>query len=224
VLTGNPAADGSLAASPPAKLGMVQTDEEHRNQTNLAAGNPCNLVLLGDSITDQIGTVGQSVWNADYAPLGTLNLAITGLSSAEVRWQVEQGQVAQAKPRVVQLMIGTNDLGLYQRDPVQVATTVADTIGILQSQLPTVKVLIVGVLPRFDGKVPPQRIAQLNALYAQIADGIRIWFVNPGQAFVGLGGRPGAALYQPDRLHLTVDGDAVLWQQTSPLLRQMLAV
>src|SRR5207302_7005145 len=66
-----------------------------QNMLELIAGDRPSVLFLGDSITDLIASgAGQPVWDAMYAPLGSLDFGIGGFRTSQVLWQVETGQVA----------------------------------------------------------------------------------------------------------------------------------
>src|SRR5262249_5199540 len=114
-----PAIPDALATTPLPITGRNNkywTVREGQNETRLRDGH-ASLLFLGDSTTDGFQTVGQSVWDTFWAPLDAEDFAIAGLTTSEVLWQVETGQVARASPDVVVLMIGTNNLGLGQSPP-----------------------------------------------------------------------------------------------------------
>ena len=70
-------------------------------------------MFLGDSITEWLYMgPGKPCWDMFFAPLGAIDFAAGGATTSQVLWQVEQGQVEAATPRVVVLMIGTNNLTL----------------------------------------------------------------------------------------------------------------
>jgi beta-glucosidase len=203
--------------------GATWAQGELRNEQLLAQGHG-PIVLAGDSITDGLTRgAGAPIWNESYAPLGAVNLAIPGLSTSEVLWQVQQGQFAAVSPRVLQLLIGTNNGGLYGHEADAVVAATADIVQGLLAPMPALRILLMGLLPRgLPGDSLRDWVTQVNARLLPLADREKVWFVDPARSFVGADGQLNAALYQPDRLHLTLAGYAALRAATLPLLLQLL--
>jgi beta-glucosidase len=193
---------------------------EARNEARAAQG-PAPILFLGDSITDWFATgPGQPVWDTFLAPLGAENFAVAGVTTWQVLWQVESGQVATLAPDVVVLMIGTNNLALGQSPPA-VAEGIAEIVDEITARSPRTKVLLLGILPRGRTAVEPLRaaIAQVNAAIASLDDGQRVRYLDVGSQFL----QPDGTLpptVMADGLHPTLWGYEILiasiWQ---PLLR-----
>src|SRR5207248_8717875 len=159
---------------------------DQENQLELLLGGRPNVLFLGDSITDGLASgAGQPVWDSSFAPLGSADFAIAGLTTSEVLWQVETGQVAVASPDVVVLMIGTNNLGLGQ-SPAATADGVTEILSGIQAQLPDVRVLVLGLLPRGQSPADPFRaqVAEVNRRLTILDDGNRVRFLDVGGAFL----------------------------------------
>jgi beta-glucosidase len=203
--------------------GAAWAQGELRNEQAIVQGH-APVVLAGDSITDGLTRgVGQRIWYESYAPLRAINLAIPGLSTSEVLWQVQQGQFAAVSPKVVQLLIGTNNGGLYGHGADAVVAAIADIVQRLLAQSPTLRILVVGLLPRGLSTDPLRDwVAQVNTGLWPLADHQKVWFVDPTKAFVSAAGQLNAALYQADNLHLTLPGYTVLRVATLPTVLQLL--
>ena len=96
----------------------------------------------------------QPLWDAFYKPLAALNFAVGGVRTSHVLWQLETGQVAQAAPKVVVLLIGSNNLGIAGQEPEEVAAGIEKIVDELGEQLPETRILLLGILPR-SGHVRP---------------------------------------------------------------------
>jgi hypothetical protein len=87
--------------------------DRHRkflNETK-TLGSSIQLIFYGDSITNGWEWYGQSTWNAHYGSMHAVNYGIAGDRTQHLIWRIENGEVAGLKPKVVVLMIGTNNLG-----------------------------------------------------------------------------------------------------------------
>src|SRR6516225_6631717 len=72
-----------------------------------------DLLFLGDSITDgwRWGKGGSKIWPQLYAPRHAANFGIGYDRIQNVLWRVENGELENIHPKVVVLLIGTNNSG-----------------------------------------------------------------------------------------------------------------
>ncbi len=195
-----------------------------RNVQALLDGGHANVLFLGDSITDGLTRgPGTPVWDSYFAPLDAINLGIPGLTTSQVLWQVETGQVAYASPDVVVLMIGTNNLSIGQ-SPEAVAAGITKIVSELRTQMPRSRVLLLGILPRGPnpGTLIRARLAQVNRLISALDDGDHVRFLDIGGGFLLPDGTL-PALLMPDYLHPSLSGYQVETAEIWATLMQMLA-
>ena len=79
-----------------------------------AEAEPAQLLLLGDSITENLITRQTSVLRDGYGDLSPAVFAISGDSTHHLRWRLQNGGLPPAaswQAPLVSLLIGTNDLG-----------------------------------------------------------------------------------------------------------------
>lgn len=193
------------------------------NCLDLLVGKPSKVVFLGDSITELLQDgAGQPLWSRFFEPLGALDFGIGGITTSQVLWQIERGEVAYAAPRVVVLMIGTNNLS-YGQSPEAVATGIATIVRALQAQLPRTRILLVGILPRGAGASNPARdqIARTNALIAPLADGNRVTYIDIGHAFLSPDGSL-STFIMVDGVHPSLWGYQIYTAGVLPVLGKLL--
>jgi len=184
-----------------------------------------DLVFYGDSITMGWGDAkaGKDVWDKRYAPLKAVNYGIGGDSTRQLLWRIQHGEVDGISPKVVVLMIGTNNLYGDQNAGTdeEIAQGVAEVVKVLREKLPKSKVLVMAILPRqndyFCG-----RIAKINAITAKLDDGKTVRYLDMGGKFLESPGKVKADLYNPDQLHLGPKGYEVWAETMQPLLEEML--
>jgi beta-glucosidase len=190
-----------------------------------AAKKDINVVFLGDSITQGWGGEGKDVWAEKIKPLGAVNYGIGGDSTRQILWRLDNGTVDGIAPKVVVLMIGTNNL--YGDFNAGSESEIADGIGAvvkkLQEKLPTSKILLMGILPRqnafFSG-----RIAKINAQISKLADDKNVRFLDLSSSFATIPekGEVIPDLYGGDKLHLVKKGYEVWGAAIQPVLQEML--
>ncbi len=230
-----PAAPAPAPASPPpvesATLPLPFTGAPYwefrdtENVMELFAGERPSVLFLGDSITDYLQSgAGKPLWDEYYAPLGALDFAIGGIRTSHVLWQVETGQVLQAKPKVVVLLIGSNNLGIANQEPEEVAAGIEKIVDELGVQLPRTRVLLLGLLPRGADATDPfrEKIAKVNGLIADLHDGGRVTYLDIGAGFVSPDGSISPDV-MPDGAHPSLWGyvlySLALWPTLTDLLK-----
>ena len=126
-----------------------------RHQRILAqlADHPdAQLLLIGDSITNNYDKADppnqnfQPIWDAYYAPRKALNLGFSGDTTANVLWRLDHGEVAGLHPKLVILLIGTNNTALGQTAQ-QTEEGIDAVIKDLEHRLPQTRILLMGLLP-----------------------------------------------------------------------------
>jgi lysophospholipase L1-like esterase len=208
--------------------------KRHEGFVAEAARGGVDVLFLGDSITDGWRRPGpnggKAVWDREFAPLRAANFGIGGDRTQHVLWRIEHGTLEGIRPRVVVLMIGTNNTG-FERDGTTPRTTPAETVagvqaivGQLRRRLPEARVLLLAVFPRGERPDHPQRL-QVNAInrgLAPLADGRHVTFLDLNATFLAADGTLPAAV-MPDFLHPREEGytrwAAALKEPLAALLR-----
>jgi lysophospholipase L1-like esterase len=209
LLFSRPSLADPIAAAP------VDTPEwRARHESFLAtaqAGN-IDLLFLGDSITDFWRTTGAPVWEREYAPKNAANFGLAGDRAENVLWRIENGEIDGLSPKVVVLLIGTNNLPWYSAE--QTAETHQALVTELQLRLPASRLLVLAVFPRVDdwSKDFRDKVAPLNALIVKESG---ITYLDIGAAFGDVskdvmpdGLHPSLLGYQlwADAMRATLDG------------------
>ncbi len=186
-----------------------------------------DLVFLGDSITDGWRKRGLEVWNKFYAPRHALNLGIGGDRTQHVLWRIEHGELKGLKPKVVVLMIGTNNTGKEKdgsprNSTAEIIEGVTAVVKKIRTKLPKSKLLLLAVFPR--GAVDaPQRaqIKEINDAIAKLDDGKKIKFLDIGKVFLAEDGSIPKTI-MPDLLHPNAEGYQLWADAMEPTLAAMM--
>ncbi|HEV3162888.1 MAG TPA: GDSL-type esterase/lipase family protein [Isosphaeraceae bacterium] len=187
------------------------------------------VIFLGDSITYHWGDkdrtdTGSVVWNAQIAPFHAEDFGIVSDVTQNVLWQIENGEL-DGHPKVVVLLIGTNNLGGIYQTPQETASGVAAIVQEIRTISPTTKVLLMGLFPR--GALPsdPLRaeVSQTNALIANLADGQDVRFLDLGSQLVQVDGTI-LQTVMVDFLHLNIAGYQIWANAIAVPLQQMLGL
>ena len=189
------------------------------------------LLFLGDSITQGFEIEeGAPLWKERLAPLGAVNLGVSGDRTQNVLWRIDHGQLdgyarAAPPPRLVVLLIGTNNFGIAPPSPPEhVAQGIDAVVARVLRKLPRARVLVLGIFPRANNPaVEPDWIPRANALAEDrlAKHGERVRFLDFGRDFLGPDGLVSIELL-PDKLHLSAAGYRVWWTRMEPLLAELL--
>lgn len=182
-----------------------------------------DVVFLGDSITQGWGGAGAPVWKKRYSPLNAVNYGIGGDTTREVLYRLNDGILDGIKPKVVVLMIGTNNFGLTPDTPADVGKGVAAVIETIRKKSPDAKVLLLSIFPRDKaaGTVFRKKIGEANEALAKLADGKAVVYLDIGKKFLADDGTLPADV-MPDALHLSEKGYGIWADAIDEQLKSLL--
>jgi beta-glucosidase len=227
-----PAAAPALhsALAPADRLGEAWWKERFDAANARIAQGDVDLIFLGDSITQGWEDVGKDIWAEFYGKRKALNLGFSGDRTQHVLWRLERhGLEALAKPpaglaspRLVVLMIGTNNSNGADNTAQEIADGISAVVRSLRSRLPETKVLILAIFPR--GAKPDEqrgKNAQASALAAKIADGKMVRYLDIGPKFLAEDGTLTTDI-MPDLLHLSPTGYGIWAESIEPVVAELL--
>jgi lysophospholipase L1-like esterase len=202
--------------------------KRHEGFVQEAKQEQIDLLFQGDSITDfwrRSGPrYGTNIWSKYYAPLHAADFAISGDRTEHVIWRIDHGELDGLHPKVVVLMIGTNNT--RTNSPEQIAEGIKVIIAKIQEKCPDTKILLLGVFPRNTVKDTPAQIeapAEINAIISKFADGQRIVYLNINNVFLGPDGKVPADI-MPDFLHPNEHGYQLWADAMNPTLFRMMGI
>jgi lysophospholipase L1-like esterase len=159
------------------------------------------VIFLGDSITDLWRTDGKEVWDARFAPLKAANFGIDGDRTQHVLWRIEHGEFDRIKPKVLVLMIGTNNTPKGRNTTPEVTEGVTAVLNRLKAKLPRTKILLLAIFPRGQKDDPVrEQLRTINSAIAKLADGRNVTFLDINSKFLESDGTLSTEV-MPDLLH-----------------------
>ncbi|HJV69670.1 GDSL-type esterase/lipase family protein [Ideonella sp.] len=201
-------------------LPLHQQKLQEKNQL-IAAGTPPEVVFIGDSITQGWEGQGRAVWRRHFAS-HALALGFGGDRTENVLWRLQQGEVDGLAPKVVVLMIGTNNSGM--RAPESTAAGVKHLLAELRQRLPSTKVLLLAIFPR--GEKPDDFLRgvneRVNKLIASYADGRSVHYLDINASLLNPDGTLSTDV-MPDLLHPSEKGYEIWRRAMAPTLQRLLA-
>lgn len=158
--------------------------EAHQKFVDRAAQGKVDIVFLGDSITDRWRSAGKEVWAERYASKNAVNFGIGGDRTENVLWRIRNGELAGIAPRIVVLLIGTNNTA--RNTAPEIAEGISAIVGEIRSRLPNTKILLLGVFPRDEkpGTENRRKIAEVNQAIQKLDDGFHVFFLDFGNRFL----------------------------------------
>jgi lysophospholipase L1-like esterase len=188
-----------------------------------------DLLFLGDSITDgwRWGNGGSKIWPQLYAPRHAANFGIGYDRIQNVLWRVENGELENIHPKVVVLLIGTNnsgneDNGQPRNTTPEIIEGISNLVRQIQARLPETKILLLGLFPRGEKSDPiREQVKAVNAGISKLADGKTIVFLDLGEKFLAPDGTLSRDLF-PDLLHPNAKGFQIWADAMEPTLSEML--
>ncbi len=210
------------AGANPAIIPAPRSDWMAHFQHNVDAAKTghAELIMDGDSITDFWPGRAPELWK-NFAKYGVLDFAISGDKTENLLWRLEDGQVDGLKPKMVTLMIGTNNLSRDTDE--QIAAGVEKIVQEYQRRCPDAVILLQGVFPRGAQAGNPlrRRIKNINGMIAKLGDGKKVIYLDFGDKFLQPDGTLGADI-MPDGLHPSAKGYEIWAAAIQPVLDQVL--
>jgi lysophospholipase L1-like esterase len=187
-----------------------------QDKFNRFSGKPADIVFDGDSTTNCWETTGKATWIARYAARS----ADFGIESARIEnllWRLSKGQVTGIDPKVVVLMIGTNNVGRNSAD--QITEGIKAAIAAYETLCPTAHIILMAVFPR--GSTPDYgnrlELAAVNKQIAALDDGQHVSFVDIGPKLMEKNGAITQEM-MPDAVHPTAKGYVIWADAIQPLI------
>jgi beta-glucosidase len=177
------------------------------------------LLFLGDSITEAM--LGhRDLLNKYFGNMKPVPFGIGGDRTQHLIWRIQNGELDGISPKVLVLLIGTNNISAGDHD-VDIVRGVQAVIKEIHSRLPKTKIVLLGLLPR-DAEPSRTRkhISYINANFPKLADNKTVWFIDVGDKFLDQKGNLPADL-MPDYLHPSSKGYEVLFEQIKPLVEKL---
>ncbi len=184
------------------------------------------LVFMGDSITHGWEGGGKEVWALNFGAYKALNLGYGGDRTEHVLWRLDNGELDGYQPKLLVLMIGTNNTGhrpLAQESPEDTAAGIKAILEKIGQKSPATKVLLLAVFPRGAKPDEPMRVRndRVNALIKGYADGKRVIFLDFNKELLEPDGTLSKEM-MPDFLHPQAKGYAIWAQSIQPIVKETL--
>ena len=197
-----------------------------RHEENVAAAKRggVDILFLGDSITDgwHWDTGGRRIWEKTFAARHAANFGIGYDRIQNVLWRMENGELDGISPRVVVLLIGTNntgneDDGKPRNTTPEIVAGISNLVQRIESRLPRARIILFGIFPRGEKNDPiREQVKAVNAGISKLANG-KIKFMDIGDKFLTTDGTLPRELFH-DLLHPNEKGYRIWADAMDPAL------
>jgi len=207
-----------------------QYDWKKRHELTSAAVKHAKpqILFIGDSIThffggekfDSYALRGQQTWGEFYVPRNAGNLGFGWDKTENVLWRLQHGAVDGIAPKLVVVMIGTNNSGTCEA--ADIAAGITAIVAELNQKLPQSKILLLGIFPRGE-KPGPQRekLAAVNQLIAKLDGTQNVTFLDIGAKFLTTDGLITKDI-MPDFLHPNEKGYRIWAEAIEPTVKRLM--
>jgi beta-glucosidase len=222
-----PVEPADIAAPKLTKDGKLEPRFQQLHEEFLKRGKagPIGVLFLGASIMERWQTVGKEVWDARYGKDDPADFGVSGDKTQNVLWRIDNGELDGIAPKVVVVMVGSNNLGIGPEDAlIRAEIKIVEEI---HRKLPNTKVLSLGVFPHGAHPTNTQTAkyrAESRAIYAALSkldDGNKTRVLDIGDKFTDAQGILTKEI-MPDQLHPTKLGYEIWANAIQSTLDEML--
>ena len=191
----------------------------HKEKLKEAKSKKIDFVMIGDSITHSWSKHPEILNGSNL-----LNLGFPGDRTQNVLWRIENGALDGISPKLVTLMIGTNNLHenkkAYPPDkPEDIFTGIQAIVSEVRKRLPNAPIVIFSIFPRKAGPAY-ERVKAVNALLPQLAKEKHVYNLNLNGLFLNDKDLQNKSLFDKDLLHLNKQGYLAWASALKPILRR----
>jgi lysophospholipase L1-like esterase len=165
----------------------------------------------------------RQLWENSFPGLTVQNLGVNAITTDNLRQMILDGRFPEHHPKVVIILIGTNDIGAKHAQPDHPAGNIAEIVALIRGMSPASRILLVAPLPR--GHLPnePLRepLRQVGKLISRCADQSHITYADIGNRLVDGDGSISQTVLH-DYLHPTDLGYEILADALRPFLMKAL--
>ena len=192
---------------------------KHTNNLEVAKKGHIDVLFMGDSITDfwrsNPPNGGNEVFSNYFGKMKVANFGIAGDTTQGVLWRLQNGEGQGYSPKVIMLMIGTNNTG--GRGGGNTAPEIADGVEAvvveLRKDFPKAKILLLAIFPRGRPGDPVRaKIADVNQRIGGLSDFKHVFYYDIGAKFLDSDGNFLPGVFRTDNLHPAAPG-YMIWAE-----------
>lgn len=173
----------NLASSTPTARNEFQMWHERFRKISPANKAKCKLLMFGGEQMVKLRMFDHLLDDA-YPHYGVQNFAVWGARTANMLWQIQNGELEGMSPKVVVIQAQEELAGGHKAN--EVADEMLTIAHEIRQRLPQAKVLILGAFPRGHYANAPERkkVAAYNQTLASMVKGDGIFFLDVGKSLI----------------------------------------
>ena len=207
----------------PGETGWTAWMKHHEDRKAWVKEPGVNLIMVGDSIGFGWSRTGKKIWDEYYGSRNACNIGSSGDETQHMLWHFQNGGLEGTNPKLVLVMIGTNNRGDPEKKGADTAYGTLALLKEIHKQLPESKILLMAVFPR--GWTPDDkgriRNDQINEIIRTYADKKTVYWLDIGHVFLDENGNLIKDL-MPDGLHPNEKGYRSWAQAMEPMIKKLL--
>ncbi|HEX9058782.1 MAG TPA: GDSL-type esterase/lipase family protein [Clostridia bacterium] len=203
---------------------IERTDEHHIERHNYFMNykmlNKIDLLFLGDSIIRRWAEVPH-LWNSYFSEFNPANFGVGSDTIQNLKWRLLNGELEGISPKVVVLLIGTNNLPQYSENEIMEGIT--GLVNIVKQKLPCSKIILMGMFPRdADDQCSNYAsiIAEINKKLFCFAQSSNLVFLDIGKEFIDENNLVNRTII-PDGLHPIEPGYKIWGDKLYPVIKDI---
>jgi lysophospholipase L1-like esterase len=191
--------------------------ESHERYVAQAKKGGIDLLFLGDSITLMWN---REIWNKAFGNYRAANFGVGGDRTQHVLWRIQNGELDGITPKVIVLMIGTNNSA---GDPPEgTANGIKKIVETIRAKSPATKILLMGIFPRGNKSVRQREVNNaVNAIISKLGDDKHVFYMDIGEKFLTPDGTLTPEI-APGFLHLSPKGYQIWADAILPKLAELM--
>lgn len=194
--------------------------ERHEHFLNFKKNNKIDLLFIGDSITRRWLEVPH-LWESYFSKYNSANFGVGADTIQNLKWRILNGELDDIQPKVVVLLIGTNNLPHYSAD--EVFQGIEGILDIFKEKLPNSKIILMGLLPRDpDDECSDyiSKVTEVNKKLHKLSQESNLTFLDIGKEYIVEINKVNRSLME-DGLHLIEPGYVIWGDIISPIIRDI---
>jgi lysophospholipase L1-like esterase len=211
-----------LSTTTPEPQGAIWLNRHEAKLIEARTKTQPDMVLIGDSITQAL-EANSALTSRIFPGKTILNLGFSADRTENVLWRLQNGALDGLDPKLIMILIGTNNTGLRKDPPQITAKAIGLIVDMVRMKCPNSKILLLSILPREESPEGPLRKlnAQVNELLPALADNQHVFHEDLNAALLDAQGRLPANI-MPDFLHPSPAGQEIWMEALKPVVERLL--
>jgi lysophospholipase L1-like esterase len=192
-----------------------------------------DIYFEGDSITRRWGAADYpellANWKQNFFGWNAADFGWGADKIQNILWRLENGELDGVNPKVIVLLVGTNNVGNTmsaggdEGKVEDITRGIKAVLRVMQTKAPDAAIIVTGIFPRNDSMAVMPTISKINSNLARLADGKKIRYLDINDKLADRDGRLFDGMMNArDKLHPTIKGYQVWADALKPIFTELL--